>query len=116
MHLQAGCACIIASTFEARHTPKLLAFKSQYPFTPIQILCRAETSSWTKRYQRRAETGERHPGHLDHILSDAFDFEQLELTFQQPLDIGGRVLSVDSTDFKEDDYQKLLHSIERQID
>ncbi len=116
MHLQAGCACIIDSTFEAHHTPKLLAFKSQYPFMPIQILCRAERSELAKRYQRRAETGERHPGHLDHILSDAFDFEQLELTFQQPLDIGGRVLSVDSTDFKEDDYQKLLHSIERQID
>ena len=41
--------------------------------------------------------------------------EKLELTFQQPLDIGGRVLSVDSTDFKEDDYQKLLHSIEQLI-
>jgi predicted kinase len=116
MQLQAGCACIIDSTFETCHAPTLNALKSQYPFTPIQILCRAEASELEKRYQRRAETGERHPGHLDHVLADAFDMEQLELTFQQPLDIGGHVLSVDSTDFKEEDYQKLLHSIEQLID
>ena len=116
MQAQAGSACIIDSTFEARHTPKLKALKSQYPFTPVQIICRADASELEKRYKRRAETGERHPGHLDHVLSDAFDMEQLELTFQQPLDIGGHVLSVDSTDFKEEDYQKLLHSIEQLID
>jgi predicted kinase len=115
MQLQAGCACIIDSTFEARHTSKLQTLMSQFPFTPIQILCRTEGSELAKRYQRRAETNERHPGHLDQVLLDTFDMEKLELTFQQPLDIGGRVLSVDSTDFKEDDYQKLLHSIEQLI-
>ncbi|MEM7118923.1 MAG: AAA family ATPase [Chloroflexota bacterium] len=116
MQLQAGRTCIIDSTFEACHAPTLRVLKSQHPFTPIQILCRAEAGELAKRYIRRAETGERHPGHLDQALSDAFDMEQLNLTYQQPLDIGGHVLSVDSTDFKEEDYQKLLHSIKQLID
>jgi len=90
----------------------LKALKSRYPFTPIQILCRAEASELARRYQRRTKTGERHPGHLDQWLSDSFDADELERIFQQPLDIGGHVLKVDTTDFKEEDLQKLLQSIE----
>lgn len=116
MQAQARNSCLIDSTFEARHTPTLREHQSRYPFTPIQILCRAEEAELARRYQRRAETHERHPGHLDQILSDTFDAAQLERTFQHPLDIGGHVLPVDSTDFKEDDFQKLLHSIEQLTD
>lgn len=113
MQLQAGCGCIIDSTFQTRHTPALKSLQSRYPFMPIQIMCRAEEAELAKRFKRRAETGERHAGHLDHLLSDTFDMAQLEQSFQQPLDIGGHLLCVDSTDFQEDDYQKLLLSIKR---
>ena len=114
MQLQAGCVCVIDSTFMAHHTPALLALKSRYSFAPIQILCRAEAAELAKRYRRRAETGERHPGHLDQALSDKFDADRMERIFQ-PLDIGGHILKVDTTDFREDDFHKLLQSIERLI-
>jgi predicted kinase len=71
--LQAGCDCVIDSTFAAQHVPALLALKSRNPFTPIQILCRADAAELTRRHRRRAEGGERHPGHLDQRISDAFD-------------------------------------------
>ena len=83
------------------------------PLTPIQILCQADGSELAKRYKRRAETGERHRGHLDHTLSDKFDLVGLTQLYQSPLDIGGHVLSVDSTDFQELDYQKLLREVDQ---
>lgn len=108
--LQAGCACVIDSTFRAGNTPALLALKAQYHFTPIQILCRTEPAELARRYRQRAETRERHPGHLDHNLSKKFDADAMERLFQ-PLDIGGHVLTVDTTDFTEGDFQELLQSI-----
>lgn len=110
--LQAGCACVIDSTFQARNTPALVALRERYGFTPIQVLCRAEPAELARRYRRRAETRERHPGHLDRRLADNFDADAMEKLFQ-PLDIGGHVLPVDTTDFKEDDFQELMRSIER---
>ena len=109
--LQAGCGCVIDSTIAAHHVPALLALKSRIPFTPIQILCRAEAAEMTRRHRRRAETGERHPGHLDQRRSDTFDAEIMDRLYRA-LDIGGHVLEADTTDFKKDDFRRLLKSIE----
>ncbi len=109
--LRAGCACIIDSTFTTRNTPTLRELNSRFPFLPIQIVCRADADVLTRRYQRRAETGERHPGHQDQRLSDDFDAAAMEKIFR-PLDIGGHVLNADTTDFTDDDYRMLLQSIE----
>jgi len=116
MQLQADCDCIIDSTFQQRHAPTLKTLLSRYHFMPIQIMCRAEEAELMRRFKKRAESGERHAGHLDHSMSDKFDMEQLVDTFQQPLDIGGHLLQVDSTDFQENDYQELLRAIEQLID
>ncbi len=112
--LQAGCACVIDSTFTARHVPTLLQLKSRHALTPIQVHCRAEATELARRYRKRAETGERHRGYLDQDLSDHFDADRMEAMFQ-PLDIGGHVLSADTTDFKEDDFHALEQSIERLV-
>ena len=112
--LQAGCACVIDSTFTAGHAPTLLELKSRHPFTPIQVHCRTEGAELARRFRRRAETGERHPGYLDQNLSDTFDADRLEAMFQ-PLDIGGHVLTADTTEFAEDDFRALEQSIERLI-
>ena len=113
MQLKAGCGCVIDCNFRGHHAETLNALLSQYPLTPIQILCQADGCELAKRYKRRAETGERHRGHLDHMLSDEFDLEGLTQLYQNPLDIGGHVLSVDSTDFQEVDYQKLLREVDQ---
>ena len=112
MQLKAGCACVIDCNFRAQHAETWNVLLSQYPVTPVQILCQADGDELANRYKRRAKGGVRHRGHLDHTLSDEFDLEKLTELYQSPLEIGGHVLTVDSTDFKEEDYQKLLQSIE----
>jgi predicted kinase len=109
--LQAGCECVIDSTFAGHHTPTFRALKSRCPFTPIQILCRADAAELARRQRKRAKTGERHPGHLDQLRSDTFDAVQMERRYR-PLDIGGPVLEADTTDFGENDFRRLLISIE----
>ena len=41
------------------------------------------------------------------------EHQGLTQLYQNPLDIGGHVLSVDSTDFQEVDYQKLLREVDQ---
>lgn len=109
--LKAGVGCVIDSTFQAHHTPTLRGLIERYPFLPIQVVCRADAEMLAQRYRRRAETGERHPGHLDQSLADNFDADLLARIFR-PLDIGGHILRADTTDFTDDDYRKLLKGIE----
>lgn len=116
MQLKSGCVCVIDCNFRAQHAETLNALLSQYPATPVQILCQADGDELARRYQRRAEGDVRHRGHLDHTLSDEFDLEDLTQLYQSPLDIGGHVLTVDSTEFQEEDYQKLLQSIQQVLD
>lgn len=109
--LQAGCACVIDSTFQAGATPALLALMERYNCIPIQVVCRAEPMELSRRYRQRAENHERHPGHHDHRLAENFDADAMERRFQ-PLEIGGHVLKVDTTNFTEHDFGELLKSIE----
>ena len=108
--LQAGCEFVVDSTLAAHHVPLLRELNSRYPFTPIQVVCRADAAEMTRRQRRRAETSERHLGHLDQRRSDAFDAVEMERLYRT-LDIGGHVLDADTTDFKEDDFLSLLKSI-----
>jgi len=110
-HAIAGKPCIIDSTFQAVHVPALMAIATRHPFTSLQIHCRADAEELRQRYRRRANTGERHPGHLDHALADGFDADRVEKVFR-PLEIGGHVLSLDTTKLSESDFAGLLESIE----
>jgi len=108
--VQAGCGCVIDSTFQARHVPALNAILDGGPAAPIQIHCRAETAVLLERYRRRAETGERHPGHLDQNLLAHFDGEALERAFR-PLQLTGHLIRVDTTHFAEADYEQVLEAV-----
>lgn len=113
--LEAGRNCLINSTFNAANTPALLDIQSQYPFTPIQILCRTDPDELERRYLQRAETQVRHPGHLDKMKSDAFDARELE-RINQPLDIGGHILTADTTDFTDENFLELMQSIQQMLE
>jgi len=112
--VQAGCGCVIDSTFQARHVSRLNAILHDCPVPVVQIHCRADTSVLLARYRRRAETGERHPGHLDQNLLEHFDGDALEQIFQ-PLDIAGHLVRVDTTEFAEADHDQLLESVKALI-
>ena len=63
------------------------------------------------RYRARAESGERHPGHLDDVLAAEFDPEERRRRHAS-LEIGGRVVRVNTTDFGTIDYVGVLKSIQ----
>ena len=115
MQLKAGCACVIDCNYRQQHSEALKKLLSKYPLIPIQIMCGADGQELEKRYKKRTGGSVRHRGHLDHTLFNEFNLEVLTELYQTPLDIGGHVLSIDSTRFEEADYLSLLESIEQLV-
>jgi len=111
--LAVGRSLVIESNFDPVFaTPKFLALKAQYSFTPLQILCKADGAVLLQRFQQRAESGERHPGHVDHL-----NYAEFQTVLQQGslenLAIGGQVIELDTTDFQQIDYTGLVAAIHR---
>lgn len=111
--LESCCPFIVDCNFRRQHSDTMRTIISRYSVTPFQILCQAEGSELADRYKRRAETGERHPGHPDKILAQNFNLDELSNLYQNPLDIDGHVLELDSTRFGEQDYTEFLKNLRK---
>ncbi len=111
VQLQAGRSCIVESNFAPElATSQFRALQVRYAFTPFQILCVADGDVLFARFVQRSESGERHPGHVDTMNYDEFR-ESLRRGWAAPLDIGGRLIEVDTTDFNAIDYEAIFTSI-----
>lgn len=109
--LAAGHSCIIECNFDPQMGSRdVMALHARCRFTPIQIVCWASSDVLVERMQRRARSGERHPGHVqaDLVLTPADVIARLA-----PLDIGGHVFEVDTTDFAHVDYARLFADVRR---
>ncbi|MFN8491079.1 MAG: ATP-binding protein [Caldilineaceae bacterium] len=111
VQLAAGRSLLLESNFDPTFaTPKFRALQTQYGFTPVQIFCKAADAVLLQRFQQRAESGERHPGHVDHL-----NYAEFQAIMQQgvlaPLAIGGELIEVDTTDFQQVDYTKLITAL-----
>ncbi|MEW5869448.1 MAG: AAA family ATPase [Chloroflexota bacterium] len=109
--LAAGKPCVLEGNFYPEGAaPHFLALKQTYRFEPVQILCVADGAVLVERFKRRSESGERHPGHVDHL-----NYAELSQTLLkgrlEPLPIGGQLVEVDTTDFEKIDYEALSHTI-----
>lgn len=99
--LAAGRSLVIESNFPPQAaTPKFLDFKRRYPFEPLQFFCVTQDDMLFQRFVQRSESGERHPGHVDSSNYAEFH-ETLRQGKMSPLDIGGQVIQVDTTDFNQ---------------
>lgn len=95
---------IVESNFAPEiHTPKFLALQQKYPFDLYQLLCHTEGEVLLERLKKRATSGERHPGHQEHLQIEELK-ETLLKGYYEPLAIGGKVLEVDTTDFTKINY------------
>lgn len=116
--LAANYSLIIESNFDpVRDVPRLHALAARAPFLPLQIRCMAEGRVLFQRFLQRANSGARHPGHLD----------QLNIAVYEPivqagagarndfLDIGGERMDVDTNDLDALDYEQVLTSIHAAI-
>ncbi len=114
--LKAGRSCIVESNFKATlATPDFLALKACYDFIPYQIQCVTEGHTLFQRFKRRAESGQRHPGHCDHETYDELQ-ERLLRGRSDPLTIGGHLVEVDTSDLTRIDYEPIFSAIAQLLD
>jgi tRNA(Arg) A34 adenosine deaminase TadA/predicted kinase len=95
--LQAGQTVALDSTFYPRvHESQLRALRERYGCQLVQIVCTAPGPTLVERFERRALSGERHPGHADAASLDEFR-SRLLTEHWEALDLGGPVLTVDTS-------------------
>ena len=113
--LAVGRSLVIESNFDpAFATPRFLALKEKYPFTPCQIQCQTEGEVLFQRFKDRAESGERHAGHGDQFNYPEFRAVLLKGSLDH-LAIGGQVIELDTTDFQQIDYGSLLAALQAAV-
>jgi hypothetical protein len=65
--------------------------------------------------RRRGTSGQRHPGHVEHL-----HFAEMVSSSQQtefaPMPIQGRVLEIDTTDFMQVDYAAILAEVREAVE
>lgn len=110
--LQGGQTFVLESNFDpAYHLSRLRAWQARYGFTPVQVQCHAEPDTLYQRFHQRAVSGERHPGHVDHLASRAEFIANHLPRNNAPMALEGPVIEIDSTDFESIDYPLLFQKI-----
>jgi hypothetical protein len=106
--LRAGQSLVVESNFYREYaTPEFAALQSRYRFQTVQVVCQADEAVLLRRFQQRTAFGERHPGHVDEGNLDEFR-DSLRRAPWGALDIAGRVVYVDTTDFAAVDHDHIL--------
>lgn len=110
-NLKAHKSLIIETNFDPKFAnKKFLEFKEKYDFLPFQIRCIANGEILFERFKNRANSIERHPGHVDNT-----NLEEWELLIKkgkiEAIEIGGNILDIETTDFESIDYKKLFDII-----
>src|SRR5262245_37308068 len=116
--LRAEHSVIVESNFNPQFdTQRLRELGARYPFLPLQIRCMAEGAVLFERFKQRVASGQRHPGHLDHLNIPIYEPIVLEGPSERDdfLDIGGERIDVDTTDFATIDYDAILALVQAAI-
>ena len=110
--LRAGYSLIVESNFQDQYdSEQFRNLMRDYRFTPLQIQCKTEGDVLFERFKKRSESGERHPGHVDHLNYSEFEEDLLKGRYE-PLSIQGEVVNIDTTDFTKIDHDGLLRRIQ----
>ena len=113
--LEARRSCIIEGNFDPKfHTQILNDFKQNYDFEVFQIYCQTKPDVLLERFRARWASGERHPGHSDHIT-----LPEMEVLVQQKpvkLELEGTTWNLDTTDLKQLDVQALMAALAAKLE
>lgn len=93
------------------HTARFLNLASQYDCALFQIYCWAREDVLLERFRKRLESGERHPGHVGHLMTCDQFRDILRRGTNDVLQIGGSLLEVETSDFEKIDYEALVAAI-----
>jgi predicted kinase len=102
VQLAAGRSAVIEGNFRR--------LASKHEFVPIQIMCWADGETLAHRFRERNESGDRHPGHVDRVAIEDVETE-LRSGRYEPLNLGGEVIEVETTDFGAIDFEWLLRRV-----
>lgn len=109
--LRAGQSFIVESNFSYETSERFVKLKQQYDFEPFQIQCTCDGNVLFERFKQRGESGQRHPGHVDQLNYE--EFKPILLKGRSdPLEIGGRIYEVDTTNFASIEYKKFVEMIQ----
>ena len=106
-----GRSLIAECNFDNEHaTPRFHALQNKFDFEPFQILCDAPDEILVQRFRTRWESGKRHRGHVDEQIAPE-EFTNILKHYQAPLDIGGKVIKIDTTNFEQVNYIELFREL-----
>lgn len=91
------------------------ALRQRHPFRPLVVECVADGQILLDRFIRRSESGERHPGHVDHTT-----YAEAAALFlgekPPPFQLGGSYIEIDTSDFTQLDYPALVAALRAEMD
>jgi len=97
--------------FDAKPISEML---SKFGYQSLQIMCQCDGQVLFERFKKRSESSERHPGHND--TKNYEEFKEMLLRGKwDSLDIGGELLTLDTTDFENVDYNIIYDKIRQLI-
>jgi predicted kinase len=109
--LRAGASFVLESNFHPTyHNEKFATLQKTYGFAAFQVRCVADGDVLFARFKARAESGERHPGHVDDLNDDEFE-GLLRRGRDDALAIEGETYDMDMTDFDAMDFDGLMAAI-----
>ncbi|MEE8414545.1 MAG: hypothetical protein V3R96_08330, partial [Dehalococcoidales bacterium] len=109
--MRAGNSAIIEANFKPDYdSEKLLYLVNKYAFMSFQVHCATRDDILLERYRVRGQSGSRHPGHFDQIAYSDLEKDLLK-GYYKPLEIGGEIIHIDTTDFNKIDYDSLYNRI-----
>jgi len=112
MQLTAGVSCIAECNFKPDlFSARIRTIVSQTNARCVQVLCTCDGRVRLERFQARV----RHPGHADgDVRPDAALLQQAETL--APLDVGGRLIEIDTTDLARVDYETVFRQVRASLD
>ena len=111
--LAAGLSVIAESNFypDMEDGRRVRELRAAYDSHVFEVYCTATVDVVLSRFRARQDTNERHPGHV----MEASDLRELETRvesgFFHAMDLGGGLLTVDTTDFSRVDYDAIAAAV-----
>lgn len=109
--LKAEKSLIVETNFNPKFADKkFIDLQEKYDFVPFQVRCIADGEILLDRFTKRANSYDRHPGHID---SGSLD-EWRPILLQGKIDalnIGGEIFDIDTSDFNKVNFNELVSAI-----
>jgi len=108
--LAAGQSLIIEANFTLKwDAPFYQSVAARHGARVAQVWLTAEPEVILRRFERRAASGVRHPGHVE--LANLDEFRAALRADDAPLPLGGALCVVDTTDIAAMEYNTILHQL-----